>query len=351
LTNYPASVITTLNAAINNGDAILLPQNGSNALTSLTGGWAGYGYMDWNLSGNSSVISGVIGGSYNGGYGPTKSGTADTGTVSQNASAQFDYTDSANSTSLSAGITSGEPVRNADAVFEMDSADLSLGQPEPRGLNFGRHYESSLRYYNNAGIANGWVHNYYFNAVSASSPQLGLSGYTPQQMAPMIVATCAALNIYTDAQADPKNWMVTALISKWAIDQLTRNSVSITMGKDTVQFIQQPNGFYTPPANCTMTLTNSATGYNLAMRHGNVLKFATNGLLTNIVDQFGQSMTLSYSNNLIAKATDWKSRTLTFNYSGGHLSSVTDSSGRTVSYGCRGNSEPRPSSKRNSQRG
>ena len=33
---------------------------------------------------------------------------------------------------------------------------------------------------------------------------------TVQQMAPMIVATCAALNLYNFNKPDPKNWTVTA---------------------------------------------------------------------------------------------------------------------------------------------
>ena len=70
----------------------------------------------------------------------------------------------------------------------------------------------------------------------------------------MLVATAAAIALYNGAAPDPKNWTVTALIAKWGVDQLTKSGVSVTLGKDTLQFVKQPNGIYTPPANCTLTL-------------------------------------------------------------------------------------------------
>ena len=58
--------------------------------------------------------------------------------------------------------------------------------------------------------------------------------------------------------------MVTALIAKWGVDQLTKNGVSVMLGKDTVQFVKQPNGVFTPPANCTMTLATKRFGLQFA---------------------------------------------------------------------------------------
>jgi RHS repeat-associated protein len=105
------------------------------------------------------------------------------------------------------------------------------------------------------------------------------------------------------------------------------------MGKDVVQFIKQPDGSFTPPANSTMTLSNNSTGYNLTLRHGNSYRFGTNGLLTNIVDQYANTLKISYTNNLVYKITDWTNRSLTFNYTGTTLTSVADSAGRSVSFG------------------
>ncbi|MGA2788630.1 MAG: hypothetical protein ABSF60_14000 [Verrucomicrobiota bacterium] len=131
--------------------------------------------------------------------------------------------------------------------------------------------------------------------------------------------------------------MVSALIAKWGIDQLNKNGVSVIMGKDTVQFVKQPNGTFTPPANCSMTLAQNGSAYSLSLRHGNTFQFDALGRLTNIVDQYSQSVTLTYNtSNLVSTVTDWKkNRTLTFGYTGSQLTSVTDNSSppRSISYG------------------
>ena len=60
--------------------------------------------------------------------------------------------------------------------------------------------------------------------------------------------------IDTAGQPDAKNWAVSALIAKWGIDQLLKKGVAVTLGKDRFQFVQQPDGSFTAPASCTMTL-------------------------------------------------------------------------------------------------
>src|SRR6266545_5157351 len=105
-------------------------------------------------------------------------------------------------------------------------------------------------------------------------------------MAPMLVATRAAIALY-QTQPDPKNWLTTTLIAKWGIDQLVGNSVSITLGNDTIQFIKQPDGSFTPPATCTMTLSKTNSAYALQERHGDRYNFATNRVLSSITDPYG----------------------------------------------------------------
>ena len=126
------------------------------------------------------------------------------------------------------------------------------------------------------------------------------------------------------------------MIAKWGVDQLTKNGVSVSLGKDTLQFVKQPNGAFTPPANCTMTLTQSGSTYSLQQRHGNTFKFNAAGFLTNIVDQYSQSLNLTYNaSNWVSTVKDWQNRsTFTFTYSGtpSRLASVSDGT-RTVNYG------------------
>ena len=113
-------------------------------------------------------------------------------------------------------------------------------------------------------------------------------------MASMIAATYAAANLYSSTPG-AKNWMVTALVAKWGVDQLKNNGVSVAMGKDVVEFIKQPNGVFVPPGNSTMTLTQTNSAYNLQVRHGNTFKFDSLGRLTNIVDQYSQPLTITYN--------------------------------------------------------
>ena len=191
------------------------------------------------------------------------------------------------------------------------------------------------RFSNPAGMAGGWIHNYSITANNIAAPQACLGGTTPAQAASMFTATAAAIALYNGGYPDPKNWLTTALIAKWGVDQLTKSGVSIALGKDTLQFVQQPNGVFTPPANCTATLTQNGSTYNMQQRHGNTFAFNSSGLLASIVDQYNQSLSLTYNaSNWVSTVTDWKNRKFTFNYTGtpSRLTSVSDGT-RTVSYG------------------
>jgi len=321
LSGYGSGDLNVFATLVAQGDTVLLPGYGFNSV----GGWSGYGYVDhassWNFG---MLVSGQYG-----------------GWVSDpNATVNPTYVALAGQLQPRRGpfavhAVGADPVELATGAFQVDHTDLSLGQPEPRGLSLGRYYNSGQRYLNAAGMAPGWINNYCVNAQVIPAPQASLGGTTPAQMAPMIAATCAALDVYNDGQPDPKNWTVTALIAKWGIDQLNKTGVSVQMGKDIVQFVRQPNGTFTPPANCNWALTQSGN-FALQPRHGSTFGFDSQGRLSSITDQYNQALNLIYnSSNWVQSATDWKGRSLTFNYSGTplHLTSVSDSTGRSVSYG------------------
>ncbi len=326
LVNYYDSDKTYLDTFIGYGDYLMLPQNGSNNVAG-PGSWHGYAFFDYINGGNEASI---ISGGYGGGHSASPSATVNPAYVSRYGHAQPRYT------VFTPNPTGADPVDMGNGTFQMEHTDLSLGQIEPRGINYGRYYNSSRRYNNPAGMSGGWVNNYYANATASAAPQAGLGGTTPAQAAPMIVATCAMLGLHNDNNPDPKNWMVSVLITKWGVDQLIQNGVSVTLGKDTIQFVKQPNGIFTPPANCTLTLTQVSSLYNLLERHGNTYQFGSTGLLTNILDQYSEPLTVTYnSSNLVGTVKDWKSRTLTFTYTGARLTSVADNSSpsRSISYG------------------
>ena len=334
LVNYSSSALATIGGLINSNYYVLLPKNGSNHIASATGSWAGYGYEARQVvNGQPTDSRMIISGGYNGGFSEFINGLPDVPAVQGTGDAQPNAT-TITPLATSSGV-GADPVDMADGTFQVEHTDLSLGQAEPRGLTLSRYYNGTRRYNNPAGMAGGWIHNYCVTANNVVAPQASLGGTTPTQAASMLAATAAAIAMYNGGYPDPKNWLTTALIAKWGVDQITKGGVSVVMGKDTVQFVKQPNGVFTPPANCTASLAQNGSAYSLTLRHGNKFNFNAGGLLTNIVDQYGQSLNLTYNaSNWVATVKDWQNRhTVTFNYSGTpwRLASVSDGA-RTVNY-------------------
>jgi RHS repeat-associated protein len=333
LLNYDATSLNTLTSYINSGFYLLLPQNGSNHVSSATGSWAGYGY-EARLTASGVIESSqmIIQGGYHGGYSSDPTAVVNTYYTDLTGVNQPTYYDG--TPVYTPPSNAGDPVDMADGTFQLEATDLSVGKTEPRGITLSRYYNGTRRFSNSAGMAGGWIHNYCAAANNVASPQASLGETTPPQAASMLTAICSAVGVYNASTPSAKNWVVAALISKWGIDQLTKSGVSVNLGKDTLQFVQQPNGVFAPPANCTATLTQSGSTYSLQMRHGNTFNFNSSGLLSSIVDPYGQSVNITYnSSNLVSTVKDWQNRhTFTFNYTGKQLTSVSDGT-RTVNYG------------------
>ena len=334
--SYDSSVLSQINTQfIIPGYSVLMPASGSNHVAAGAGSWAGYGF-EARLVASGQVVDSrmIISGGYHGGYASDPTAVVNAPYVELSAQTQPAYYST--TPILTPAPAAADPVDVGNGTFQLESTDLALGQADPRGLSLTRYYNGTRRYSNAGGMTGGWVHNYCVNAATVPAPQAGLGGTTPAQAAPMIAATASAIAFYSGPMANPKNWTVTALIAKWAVDQLTKSGVSVVLGKDTLQFIQQPNGVYTPPANCTMTLAKANGAYSLQERHGNTFKFDSLGRLASIVDPYSTvSSAFTYNaSNWVQTVTDWKNRSFTFNYSGTpqRLASVSDGT-RAVSYG------------------
>ncbi len=337
LVNY-GPTLSTLDGLISSGYILLLPQNGSNHVAG-AGSWAGNGYVQLGTSANGGRSMGmIIGGGYHGGYVSDPGATINPPYVQESGDNQPAFFNPQSDTLQFPAQFGADPVNLVDGSLQFSTTALTAGGTAPRGLKLTQYYSSDRLNSNPAGMGPGWLNSYYCNALPISDPEGALGTETVRQMAPMIVATYAALNIYTNTGTlDPKNWMVTALTAKWGVDQLINNAASVNLGNSTLQFTKQPDGSYTPPANCTMTLTKTNGAFVLQERHGRTFKFGSNNMLTNVADQYGQSMKLAYNaNNLVTNVTDWKGRKLAFTYTGGELTSVADDSGRSVSYGYTG---------------
>ncbi len=331
--SYASGTLAVIGNLISSNYYILLPKSGTNPVSSTSGGWAGYGYEAHLIGANglTTLTEMAIEGGYQGGYDSDPMALINSlcvGSTEDNQPSSF--TQAPESTP---NPTVADPVDSADGTFQVAHTDLSVGQAEPHGISLARYYNGTRRYSNPVGLAGGWIHNYYANANNVAAAQAGLGGATPAQAAPMLAATAAAIATYNGGSPDPKNWLTTALIAKWGVDQLTKNGVTVNLGQDTLQFVRQPTGGFTPPANCTATLTQSNSLYSLALRHGNTFNFNSLGLLNTIVDPYNNTLTVGYnSSNWVGTVTDWKGRVLTFNYTGTNLTSVSDGT-RTVYYG------------------
>ncbi len=319
------------NDFISKGYTLLLPSNGLIQIAG-AGSWKGSGWVALCQTASNPAMSMMISGGFQGGFVSDPRATPSGETVSEISTEQPVYYSWESPTSVLPPQFGADPVSMADGTFYLAASDLSLGGAEPRGLNLSRFYSSSRRNSNPAAMAPGWLHNYVCSASEIPAPLAALGGTTPQQMAPMLVATRALLGIQDGTQRDPKSWAMAALIAKWGVDQIAKNGVSIVLGKDTIQFVKQPDGSYTPPANSTMTLLKTNGVFWLQERHGSTFRFNDQGLLASVVDLHNQSLNITYgSNNRVETVSDWKGRTLTFNYTGARLTSVTDGT-RSVSY-------------------
>ncbi len=291
LSNY---VLTELDGYINAGYVLLLPQNGLNSVAG-AGSWAGYGIVARGETDNYYTMSMLISGGYYGGY-----VSAPNAVVQPPVVAEINYVQPDFFVPISPYLFNpfnADPVNMANGAFETSKTDFQQGVGDaPRSVEFTRYYSSSRRHHDPVFLGKGWTHNYDIRATSVSAPLAALAESTPAQMAAMIVATKAASELYSVSE-NAKNWAVTALIAKWGVDQLIGNGVSVTLGKDTIQFVKQPNGVFTPPAGSTMALRQTNSVYWLQERNNKTFKFNEYGLATNIVDQYGQSTKLTYVNH------------------------------------------------------
>src|ERR1051326_7811299 len=134
-TNYVASWI-------NKGYTLLLPQNGAIQLAG-AGSWTGYGLIARIAGASIGMNIGDTNNTHNGGFVSDFTAVVNPPFVDLSAYAQPRFFNLASA--FGASPTGADPVNLADGSFQVEAADLSLGQVEPRGLNLSRHYSSSRR--------------------------------------------------------------------------------------------------------------------------------------------------------------------------------------------------------------
>jgi len=62
----------------------------------------------------------------------------------------------------------------------------------------------------------------------------------------MLTATTAAIATYNGGYPDAKNWLTTALIAKWGVDQMTKSGVSVNLARTPCNLSSSPMAFSRP---------------------------------------------------------------------------------------------------------
>ncbi|MCC6226729.1 MAG: hypothetical protein IT195_10030, partial [Microthrixaceae bacterium] len=324
LSNYTTAVLDKNGEELGTaGSAVLLPANGQITL----GQWRGAGYV---ISKPDSIGM-IISGDYYGGYNYYQVDVVSS-PVQQLANNETTYLSLGKTTMFQTPAAqfnapptySFEPVDLASGAYIYDKADLSIDADTQRPLAFARHYNSNRRNLDPAALGYGWTHNWDIRATKRSDIKAGLGETTPAEMAPALVATAAALEVFSGSST-AKEWAVAALIARWGVDALKENAVSVTMGKDAVQFVRLPDGRFLRPQGLTHALAKVQNHYELTERHGRTFKFLDDGKLSEIVDPSGQKVVCTYNNGLLSQVQKQIPNTdpaLVFTYSNGRLASV-----------------------------
>jgi RHS repeat-associated protein len=265
-----------------------------------------------------------------------------------------------------------EPVDAITGAEIYTREDLRIGSALfPYALPFGRAYISSSNL-SDIGMGNGWAHTYSLAASANSDPYAGMGARSPIDSASAIVAIYVSQNLLSTSVQSAQYLTLAWIVDRWFTDQLTNNAAYITKPNTIEEYVVLPyfdgaTAFsYNPPLGSSIRLISSGTGsgnptaYRYETKHGVTLAFAPipaggltlpiaswswpNGMqidftydaageLTNVANNIGRSLTLSYSSNPnhVTAVFDG-TRSVIYTYSGNDLASASDSLGNTTTY-------------------
>ncbi len=314
LTNYTSADLLELNAAVAGGRRLLLPRDADIDLLD----WTGIGYVD---IGAHDIIMAIAGG-YSGGYGANDSWEFSS-SISQNnvGMVQVSFPD------LNRNITTSlDPIDLHTGDFLYDHVDLSLGT-----MAFSSHYNSG-QYGRKGPLGYGWTHGYDISVrrVSHSAPALGAR--RAEDAAARIVEGLVLLDLMK-GDADVVRWTSAILTAKWGVDQLIENAVTVQLGSKSLEYIELPDGSYSPPPGETAVLVEETGHFVLKKRFDERLVFNPDGTIDSWINADGKGLAFGYDTSTnLQSVTDFYGRSLTLSYTNGLVASVSDSAGRSIFY-------------------
>ena len=318
LSGYSAGTLAQIQANIDVGWRFLLPQNGARPV----GDWTGFGYL--MISATENTIGYIIGGGLKGGF-PTTAGPFDSQTA-QDASAKTDrYSD--------AEVTL-EPINLVTGDYLYDHQDIAIGSgAAPIGLGFQRLYTSAQRLQDGP-LGLGWTHNYAITATVDSNGFQGMGADSPIDAAAAIAAVYVSLDLLETSKAKDR-LLIVSLVDRWFMDLNTNNLVFVARPGLDGQFVELADGSFNPPPGVADALTVDIDGsYILTTVDGVVADFDLSGRLEALTDPNGNATTLTYGGGgELATVSNNFGRTLTLTYTAGRITQVADGTGRSVAYG------------------
>lgn len=338
LSDYDPSDLAWFDTLIAAGYELLLPQDGDQAVDA----WSGVGYIQRKQTAGGAAMGMIINGGY-GGY------TSQPVTINSRGTQEYQYL--WNQWDPPYIPQSKDPVNMLTGAFLYENTDLTIGPAqEPLGLSLARAYNSGSAYIQGP-LGYGWTHNYQWSARLHSSGDAGLGAGSGIDAAALVAYTQVALDVLAN-QLNVQGWTTTAVATKWAMDQLTDNAVTVQANNQTSAFIKLANGSYNPSAGGSDLLTLDGAGYHLQDRFGaryefdlsgkitswkdandNTMTFAYNGLsqLTQVTDAWGNALAFAYGGNLITSVSN-AGRSVGFTYTGSQLTACTDPAGAIWRY-------------------
>ena len=338
----------------NTNNVLLLPGNGQLSV----GIWTGAGYTVGTPVSGGLAFKQLISGGYRGGYSGLNIPTITvTNSTSLNTQPSPGFYNPGEVGGYQLGNpTSNEPVDAVTGAYLYSSTDLTIGSGAlPYALPFGRSYSSASNRVD-AGLGLGWTNSFSVSAFRTSDPYAGLGEGTATAAATSIAALYVAQDLLLNQAMDARTLTLAGLISRWLGDQLTTNAVLVRQPSIAEEFVTLPRAdsassvAYSPPAGSATMLTGTTpdssgkpTVFTYVTKEQRRLAFnpvdATNtGSLASWSDPNGASLSFGYGYaynglNYLTQVSNNLGRSLALSWSGAHLASVSDGTGRSVAYG------------------
>jgi len=318
LVNYDSGELSHVEAYINGGWRVILPQDGDLGEQD----WEGIGFIPISPSGDQ--IAHIISGQLNGGFGVTP------------WLLSFMYPQLTFFWFSLFHFASLEPIDLVTGDYLYDNVDLTIGRGSyPFSLEFKRSYNSGASL-DDGPLGLGWKHNLDITAKVTSDGFQGMGTDSPIDAAASIVESYVSIDVLGTTKTNLR-LVVGTLAHKWFMDRLIDNIIAVDQPGNTKQFVKLADGNYNPPPGEADTLNiEGDNSFLLKTKHGEYLDFDPNGRISTWSDP---NNTISYSydaNGKLLQVSNEFGRSLNFTYDindANHISSVIDSAGRSVSYG------------------